>query len=1325
MAFIKYDINITVELDGVDITKYLVPRPNISISKGRDYPNFGVFNASGVDLPLLNISGIFDPGRNPNFFTERGRSADGYGTRLLMIITRNTSEQLHITGEVAEVQQSLNTSLVALIVRDVSLRLRRSKFENFGQQISRRITDYPEVYADYEVSQYHFRFPEGLTPVLRGSVSANIVVNDVSQSVEIVEQFTPSGTFSYRRATIDYENNVLQLEAMPPDGNSSIIDATWKIDYRYKRPDFMVREIMNDFLYQTLPDYAISPVILEKATKSFNTHGRPFVQESGVVRHLQRNPADKSIWMAYQNSLLRYDETNDTYTKIATTPDDATITETPPLGYGTEQADARIRVGAQTTPRTAAGGSISWTTFDHLSIVGDTVYLLEKGSIPYRSVVYNYNFITYDITAFSTDSIAVRGESKYLSSNIFENSYGESTHDPLASPADAGYARRRIETYDFSVYNNEIYVLEDYRNPPPANYNSGGRRQSSYPNNYRIQKYTFDQLDATETTANRNVDVGVTYPGIQGDFLVVTADNFIVANGSTISFYRYPQTGTYTATTTWQNLDGTTPVNIDGLAITNQYIYLLSNTDRTIRAYLHNGTHQPLLDITTTQEYKDIAIEGNTLYALRSGVLFAPDSRGNLTFPNRVENAYIDSFNLVNASNYHGFSIFQFDTIDFNTFYCLATNTARGDITQDTNFNSNRVLRYVRSTNTWTTLLDQTGGYPQIAEQFDFISQGQILADNRKNFQIIRYNSIDYIFFRRVKGTTSELAFFNTSNSLIGTVQSFSTTATTNQGREWSTDFIMETRSDNSIWSYFFMVNYNVQSGVFNGGHLQIIARRVFPSFFASSRFHVETFASTLTTYPISVSGVALSNDKLYFVLDYISESTTVAGKAELCVIPKGGGTRTVLKTYNNPLLGPRSPAVIGTSVYYLEGGSVRSTGATEADRDLNYYPNEGGKLIEIQNDNTIVDHGIIWRSGNVLDSPNPEAADRRYDGWGLHNAVTSNMMVGDNDTLHFIAGYGYPFRTAENLPTTNPIILDGNLENYNWLQYGTPLPMKIPHIKLGNTDYWSACTNMAVLANAEIGFSPKQNVVTPYLTANPTANAWETWSTLFFRDRRVRTGQLSMALTSSTVLTSLVINDTDLQTFSSTGGKIIIDNEIISYTSAVISGDNITLSGTTRATDDSDAAVHAINTPVYFIEKIIRDDDISLLEISAKRTDLVNVYNTIELTYNGGVYRKSDQDSIAKFGETVLSQNVNSLNNFTIDWIELLADEYLERFKDLRNLIEIRIPFTPVLELGEVVVLYTTRGFVSNFVPYEVMRFTHNLRSSETYSTAITIRQI
>ena len=363
-----------------------------------------------------------------------------------------------------------------------------------------------------------------------------------------------------------------------------------------------------------------------------------------------------------------------------------------------------------------------------------------------------------------------------------------------------------------------------------------------------------------------------------------------------------------------------------------------------------------------------------------------------------------------------------------------------------------------------------------------------------------------------------------------------------------------------------------------------------------------------------------------------------------------------------------------------------------------------------------------IWRSENVLDSPNPEAADRRYDGWGLHNAITSNMIVGSKDTLNFVAGFGYPFRTAENLPSTNPIVLDGDVGNFAWLQYGRSLSTKLENATLEGTDYWSACTQMAVLSNAEIGFSPRQNIVAAYLAANPSANVWEARSTIFMRKRAVGTGQLQTALTSGAVITTLALDKTDLKTFSSTGGKVIIDNEIITYTSATASGDTVTLTGTTRATDDSVAVDHLIQAPVYFVEKLIKDTDASLISVDSRSGDYRNLYNTIELNYEGGQLRKSDSSSVDQFGEITLSRSVRALNRFSIDWLEVLANQYLDRFKALKDVVDLKIPFTPILEIGEVIVLHTTSGIVSNFVPYEIMRFTHNL---QTYQTTITMRQI
>ena len=391
---------------------------------------------------------------------------------------------------------------------------------------------------------------------------------------------------------------------------------------------------------------------------------------------------------------------------------------------------------------------------------------------------------------------------------------------------------------------------------------------------------------------------------------------------------------------------------------------------------------------------------------------------------------------------------------------------------------------------------------------------------------------------------------------------------------------------------------------------------------------------------------------------------------------------------------------------------------------DLYYYPNEGGKLIEIQSDNTIVDHGIIWRSGKVLDSPDPEIADRRYDGWGLHNSIPSNMIVGSGDTLNFIAGFGNPFRTAENLPSTNPIVIDADPGNFNWIQYGKPLSMKIEEADLEGIDYWTACIRMATLVDAEIGLTPRNDRVMDFLTANPTTNAWEAWTTLFMRPRSAGRGRLSVALTSASTITNLVINNTNLKVFSSTSGKIIIDKEVMNYTSATENTNvsTVTLAGVTRAADSSIAADHAINTQVYFVDKIIQDTNDYLVDIQEKRIDLENLYNTIVVNYTGGPHRNADTASVNSFGERVLSLSFPFLNNKNLDWIHILANRYLQKFKDFKNRIDITLPVDPTLELGSIVVLNVRRSFILNFETYEILQISYDL---ESFQSILTIREL
>ena len=86
--------------------------------------------------------------------------------------------------------------------------------------------------------------------------------------------------------------------------------------------------------------------------------------------------------------------------------------------------------------------------------------------------------------------------------------------------------------------------------------------------------------------------------------------------------------------------------------------------------------------------------------------------------------------------------------------------------------------------------------------------------------------------------------------------------------------------------------------------------------------------------YPVSVSDLILAPDrsKWYFTLDYQSEADA-PGKAELCELPKDGGTRAVRKTYDQPALRPTltcSKSETGISTSKADGsGSLSQTHQT------------------------------------------------------------------------------------------------------------------------------------------------------------------------------------------------------------------------------------------------------------------------------------------------------------------------------------------------------------------------------------------------------------
>ena len=121
-------------------------------------------------------------------------------------------------------------------------------------------------------------------------------------------------------------------------------------------------------------------------------------------------------------------------------------------------------------------------------------------------------------------------------------------------------------------------------------------------------------------------------------------------------------------------------------------------------------------------------------------------------------------------------------------------------------------------------------------------------------------------------------------------------------------------------------------------------------------------------------------------------------------------------------------------------------------------------------------------------------------------------------------------------------------------------------------------------------------------------------------------------------------------------------------------------------------------------------------MTVGARRVDITTLYNTVVIGYNGGEVRRVDTASRTQFGEIALSLSMPFLNTSSLEWLEILADRYLARFKSFRNLVDGNVPFDPLLELASVVVLKTTRGFISDYETFEIMRLTHGLGRFQTH---------
>ena len=601
--------------------------------------------------------------------------------------------------------------------------------------------------------------------------------------------------------------------------------------------------------------------------------------------------------------------------------------------------------------------------------------------------------------------------------------------------------------------------------------------------------------------------------GSLGNNLVVTSDRFIVG-GSFFEkrrLYFFTHDGTPQASEE-RNIGS---ADIWGMARTDTTLFIL--TKSAIRGY----------SLSNFNEDSSFAISGDYRHLYISGTRLYSKYKLSVATWNRT----IYGFRLTLGVSYDGFVGFYVVTTDFDNFYIFATNTAEADVLKNTGFNRCRIYKYNKTADTIAVLLGETKGQPQLSMPFDFINEVQNLGDNRKSFAVMRRTNKDYIFYRRVQVGSAGVAMYDVTADTVTDIYKETWTGNANKGLPYSIDFLLDEQSD-GIYVYTFVPSYTTSSA-----SLKVYRKRVLPDA-TQSEIYSESWSSISSTsyYPMSVSGLMLAEDrsKLYFVLDYRRQSASLVGKAELCTIAKSGsGSRTVIKTYTDPLLCARSPLLHGGAYHYIEGGWVRrSAPAGAADIDRYDYPNEGGRLIEVLSDDTVSDEGVLLRSAGRSDSPDP--AQPRYDGFGLHNSVVSNLFEDMDGQLGVVAGFGLPIQIATNRPLVPLVGPASEIENFVWITHGKGLASKIQNFDLQSQSLWQGLSNQALMTQSELGFIPDAAKVESYLTANPSADEWEAYASLFFSASGISSGSLR------TGFAALVLGPPQLVNFDSGSVNVI-----------------------------------------------------------------------------------------------------------------------------------------------------------------------------------------
>ena len=390
-----------------------------------------------------------------------------------------------------------------------------------------------------------------------------------------------------------------------------------------------------------------------------------------------------------------------------------------------------------------------------------------------------------------------------------------------------------------------------------------------------------------------------------------------------------------------------------------------------------------------------------------------------------------------------------------------------------------------------------------------------------------------------------------------------------------------------------------------------------------------------------------------------------------------------VLRAYPDVTLAARSLAADGNTLYFMEGSHYLYEDNV-AFSDPNYRE-KIGVVYKIEHPSTTIQTiGRNWRSATTTDNPDTSETDYFY---GVHGATTAPIAIVD-DALHAITGYG-DFDDIGQTLGQYPV---NRIGNWAWIQYHDQINQRLSEVRTNGRTAFDVLKDIAIITNSILGFKN---------------------DTFFMRPREP---QKAINGASGVTKTQTTITATDLNWggFPSEGW-LYVDGELIKHTGA---NENGQFSNLIRGDEQTTAAAHTGSFEITFVDHILslNQDTLEMpLKSVVASNDGRQFYNRVKIGYGDAEeVLVEDGTSIAENGARLLEVDI-PLDGHQRVWAEWLGEAYLERFKDIKQVIQLTLKPSFHLAVGDVVYLKIPERMHLNGTLCQVLEARHSFRNPPT----------